>query len=56
MSEYTIGDRVEVLWQGELFAAVVVYIYEAEGVCDAAYEIDNSVGVFLTAEENITKV
>ena len=26
--------------------------YEAEGACDAVYEIDNSVGVFLTPEEH----
>jgi len=56
MSRYTIGDRVEVLWQGELFAATVIYIHEAEGACDAAYEIDDSVGVFLTAEEHGLKL
>ena len=56
MSGYTIGDRVEVQWQGELFAATVIRIHEAEGACDAAYEIDGSVGVFLNAEEHGLKV
>ena len=56
MSGYTIGDRVEVQWQGELFAATVIRIHEAEGACDAAYEIDGSVGMFLNAEEHGLKV
>ena len=56
MLGYKIGDRVEVLWQGELFAATIIYIHDAEGACDAAYEIDDSVGVFLTAEEHGLKL
>ena len=56
MSGYKIGDRVEVLWQGELFAAAIIYIHEVEGACDAAYEIDDSVGVFLTPEEHGLKL
>ena len=56
MSRYTIGDRVEVYTEvrleGESFTAVVINVHEAEGACDVAYEIDDSVAVFLTAEKH----
>lgn len=56
MSGYSVGDRVEVLWKGTLYAANIVYVDANEGWCDAVYEIDNFVGVYLTAEEHGLKL
>ena len=49
MAGYSVGDRVEVLWQGELFAAEVIRTPSPDTV-DVVYEIDGTVGEDLTAE------
>ena len=51
MADYSIGDRVEVRWQTTLFTATVIHVHSA-GKVDAAYDIDGSVGIFLTAKEH----
>ena len=52
MSGFSVGDRVGVLCKGTLYAANIIHVDADEGWCDAVYEIDNSVGVHLTAEEH----
>ena len=49
MSDYSIGDRVEVRWQAELFDAAVTEVHPS-GKVDVKYDIDGSAGIFLTAE------
>ena len=51
MSGYAVGDRVEVLWEGELFDAEVIKLH-ASGAVDVAYDINGSVGMHLTAEDH----
>ena len=55
MDVFTIGDRVEVRWKAKSFAAIVVNVH-GPGKVDAVYDIDGSVGVFLTAEEHGLKL
>ena len=55
MAGYSIGDRVEVRWQAELFDAAVIHVH-SPGSVDVEYDIDGSVGVFLTAEEHGLKL
>ena len=55
MAEYSIGDRVEVRWQAELFAAAVIHVHSA-GKVDVVYDVDGSVGIFLTAKEHGLKL
>ena len=42
MADYSIGDRVEVRWQAELFDAAVIHVHSAGNV-DVVYDIDGSV-------------
>ena len=51
MAGYSVGDRVEVLWEDELFDAEVITLH-ASGAVDVAYDINDSVGVHLTAEDH----
>ena len=51
MADYSIGDRVEVRWQTGLFDAAVIHVH-SPGTVDAVYDIDGSVGIFLTAKEH----
>jgi len=46
-----LGDRVEVLWRGELCAAEVVKCHRT-GEYNAVYEQDGTVRTFLTREEH----
>lgn len=55
MVDYSIGDRVEVRWQAELFDAAVIHVH-SPGSVDAVYDVDGSVGIFLTAEEHGLKL
>ena len=55
MADYSIGDRVEVRWQTELFGAAVIHVHSHSKV-DVVYDIDGSVGIFLTAEEHGLKL
>ena len=55
MAGYSIGDRVEVRWQAELFDAAVIKV-NPSGSVDVTYDIDGSGGIFLTAEEHGLKL
>lgn len=55
MAGYSVGDRVEVLWEDELFDAEVIKLH-ASGAVDVAYDINDSVGVHLTAEDDGLKL
>ena len=55
MSGYSVGDRVEVLWEDELFEAAVIKVH-TEGDVDVAYDVSDSVGVHLTAEDHGLKL
>ena len=55
MAGYSVGDRVEVLWHDELYPAKVFKLHSS-GKVDVVYEIDNTVGVFLTAKEHGLKL
>ena len=55
MADYSIGDRVEVRWQAKVFNAVVIRVHSA-GKVDVVYDIDSSVGIFLTAKEHGLKL
>ena len=50
MADCSIGDRVEVLWKAEVFNAKVIHVH-SPGKVDAVYDVDGSVGIFLTANE-----
>ena len=51
MADYSIGDRVQVRWQATLFDAAVIEVY-LNGTVDVVYDIDGTVGKFLTAKEH----
>ena len=51
MADYSIGDRVEVRWQAKSFAAKVIHVH-SPGKVDVVYDIDGSVGIFLTVKEH----
>ena len=55
MAGYSIGDRVEVRWTDVLYPAKVIKLHPS-GKLDVAYEINNTVGVFLTAKEHGLKL
>ena len=55
MADCSIGDRVQVRWQDHSFDGVVIHVH-ASGKADVVYDIDGSVGVFLTAKEHGLKV
>ena len=55
MGDYSIGDRVEVRWEAELFDATVVKV-NPSGSVDVTYDIDGSGGIFLTAKEHGLKL
>ena len=55
MANYSIGDRVEVRRQAKLFHAKVLHVHPS-GSVDVAYDVDGSVGVFLTVEEHGLKL
>ena len=54
-ADYSIGDRVEVRWQAKPFAANVVHVH-TPGKVDVVYDIDGSVGIFLTPGEHGLKL
>ena len=43
MADYSIGDRVEVKWQAELFDAAVIHVH-SPGKVDVVYDTDGSMG------------
>ena len=55
MAGYSIGDRVEVLWLKALYTAKVIKLHSS-GKMDVVYEMNNTVGVFLTAKEHGLKL
>ena len=55
MADYSIGDRVEVKWQAELFDAAVTKV-RLSGKVDVKYDIDGSAGIFLTAKDHGLKL
>ena len=48
-------DRVKVRWQAKAFNAAVIHVHAA-GKVDVEYDIDGSVGIFLTAKEHGLKL
>ena len=42
MADYSIGDRVEVRWQAELFDAEVIHVHSA-GKVDVVYDFDGRI-------------
>ncbi len=55
MGDYSIGDRVEVRWETELFDSTVVKV-NPSGSVDVTYDIDGSEGIFLTAKDHGLKL
>ena len=55
MADYSIGDRVEVRWEAELFDSTVIKV-NPSGSVDVEYDIDGSTGIFLTAKEHGLKL
>lgn len=56
MADYSIGDRVEVRWQVELFDAAVIKVHPS-GKVGVVYDIDGSKGLFfLTAKGHRLKL
>eukprot|EP00729_Bicosta_minor_P015704 gene15704-biopygen3401 len=54
--DYSVGDRVEVLWERKLYTAVVRAVYNS-GKVDVVYDADNSVGYLLSeAEHGLNKM
>ena len=53
--KYIIGDRVRVVWLCRVYTAVVIKVHPSDAV-DVVYDLDNSVGVSLTAAEHILEV
>lgn len=49
-TSFSVGDRVEVTWNGKGLAASVVQVYPETNAVDVVYEVDGSVGRYLTAE------
>ena len=45
---YLIGDRVKVLWKDALYGATVIKVHPI-GKVDVVYDVDGTVGAFLTA-------
>ena len=52
---YSVGDRVEVRWKTKPCRATVIHVHSAE-IVNVVYDIDSSVGVFLTAKEHGLKL
>ena len=55
VADYSVGDRVEVRWKAKRFAAKVLHAH-SPGKVDVVYDIDGSVGIFLTAKEHGLKL
>ena len=54
--DYSVGDRVEVLWHQKLYTAEVRAVY-ANGKVDVMYDADNSAGYLLSeAEHGLNKM
>eukprot|EP00729_Bicosta_minor_P015125 gene15125-biopygen3371 len=54
--DYSVGDRVEVLWERKLYTAEVHAVYNS-GKVDVVYDADNSVGYLLSeAEHGLNKM
>eukprot|EP00729_Bicosta_minor_P007311 gene7311-biopygen16919 len=54
--DYSVGDRVEVLWERKLYTAEVCAIY-TNGKVDVVYDADNSAGYLLSeAEHGLNKM
>ena len=49
--DYSVGDRVEVLWQRKLYTAEVCAVY-TNGKVDVVYDADNSAGYLLSVAEH----
>lgn len=55
MAGYSVGDRVKVLWNDGPYNATVVKVY-SHGAVDVTHDLNDSVGVFLTAKEHGLKL
>ena len=55
MAGYSVGDRVEVLWNDGPYDATVIKVYSG-GAVDVTHDANNSLGVFLTADEHGLKL
>ena len=55
MAGYSIGDRVEVLWNDGPYDATVIKVYSG-GAVDVTHDANKSLGVFLTAKEHGLKL
>ena len=55
MAGYSVGDRVEVLREDEPFDAEVIQLHVSDTV-DVPYDINDSVGVHLTAKDHGLKL
>lgn len=51
----SVRDRVEVAWQGSFYHATVVRVHST-GKCDVKYDVDASVGTYLTHKQHGLKV
>lgn len=51
-NNYTVGDRVRVLWQGALYDAAVIKVNPTGEKIDVEYDVDGTVGKHLTVEEH----
>ena len=49
--DFTVGDRVRVRWKDDQYDAAVIHVH-AEGNVDVVYDVDGTVGAFLTAAEH----
>ena len=54
MVDYSIGDRVEVRYKAKLYDAAVIHVRSA-GTADVLYNIDASIGIYLTAKDHRLK-
>ena len=54
MVDNSIGDRVEVRYKAKLYDAAVIHVRSA-GTADVLYDIDASIGIYLTAKEHRLK-
>ena len=55
MADYSIGDKVEVMWKAELFDAEVIHVHPS-GMVDVMYDIDGNKGFYLTVKEHGLKL
>ena len=53
--EYSVGDKVSLLWEDAVFDAAVIKVH-SNGAVDVAFKKDGSIGKNLTKAENILQL